>query len=701
MKRYFQISCHALIGTAFLALALTGRLDTFSMALFVPALLASLYRAIREAPPLLSARGAFYLSLAYIAFFFFDAVSLSGSLISATVHMVLFLEIAKLYQEKSDRDYFLLIVLAFLKVLAASSLTVDLTFAMTLLLFLIALVSTLMSFEMYRAEKSAIAKTGETAYTLSGMSVWASVWVVVLGLALFFMIPRVGTGYFTRAAVTPLMLSGFNENVTLGQVGEVKLGRAIVMHATRQAGTPYTSVKWRGVSLDTFDGTHWFKSDRRRRWIRGSNGGFPIVQEPARGQLLRYEILLEPIDPPAILGPYRVRGLSGPLSGGVDVDDDESIYPRLGFSRRVQYQVVSELPTPEAPVKTADSGLSPEKSAAYLQLPPDLDPRVRALADRITNGVVTARDKAERIEAYLKSEYRYTLQLDWDPREQPVATFLLDSKSGHCEYFASAMAVLLRAVGVPTRLVNGFLMGEFNPVSNAYVVRQSDAHSWVEVYLPDHGWTEFDPTPPDVDDEVSFLTPVGNYIDAARMFWNSYLLTYDTESQMQLFRSAQDSVQTLQSRVQERTDSFALLTKKIADNIGAFVLRIASPGSLVFIVVFVAAGLTVRKYRKPLRALWRLHRIRSGKLPSPGEAADVVTFLFERAVRLGGQRLPAREPSQTWREWLGAVSSKEQRSILLRALSTFERTRYSGAASGVEDIRELEQAVRELRSLLQ
>jgi hypothetical protein len=699
VKRYFQISCHALIGTAFLALSLTGRLDLLSIALFVPALLASLYRAVSGAPPLLSARAAFYLSLLYIAFFFVDAVSLSGSLISATVHMVLFLEIAKLHQEKTDRDYFLLIVLAFLKVLAASSLTVDLSFAVTLLFFLVALVSTLMSFEMYRAENRAVAKTGETSYTLSGMSVWASVWVVVLGAGLFFTIPRVGTGYFTRAAVNPLMLSGFNENVTLGQVGEVKLGTAIVMHAKRLAGTPYAVLKWRGVSLDTFDGTQWYKSDRSRRWLRGSNGGFPIVQAPARGELVRYEIMLEPIDPPALLGPYRVRGLSGRLAGGIDIDDDDSIYARMGASRRIQYQVVSEIPRIDAPALSPDAGLAPEKHAAYLQLPEDLDPRVPALALEITKDASTPRDKADRIEAYLKNNFRYTLQLDWDPKQQPVTTFLVDSKSGHCEYFASAMAILLRAVNVPTRLVNGFLMGEYNPVSDAYVVRQSDAHSWVEVYLPDHGWTEFDPTPPDTEAQTGLLTPVANYIDAARLFWNSYLLTYDTESQMQLFRSAQEGVQNLQSHVQYRTESFAMLTKRIADSVGQFTLRLAGPGPLLFIAAFVTGGLAVRKYRVPLRARWRLRKIRRGKTPTPSEAADVVRFLFERAVRLGGKRLPVREPTQTWREWLNSTGNIQRRSILLRAVTIFERTRYSSTPSTVVDIRELEQAVRDLRLL--
>src|SRR6185503_8107501 len=115
----------------------------------------------------------------------------------ATVHLVLFLELAKLLQEKADKDYLYLIMLSFMKILAASSLTVEISFVVTLLLFMIAFVSTLMSFDMYRSQRtSPQATTRETATSLGGMSVWTTFWIIVVGAGLFFMIPRVGTGYF-------------------------------------------------------------------------------------------------------------------------------------------------------------------------------------------------------------------------------------------------------------------------------------------------------------------------------------------------------------------------------------------------------------------------------------------------------------------------------------------------------------------------
>src|SRR4029077_1557639 len=149
MRRYFQLSCHALMISAFAALAMTGRLDAPSIVLFTTGLGISVYRTLKGLREPLSARWAFVLSCIYIIFFLVDMLVLSGSFIPASIHLVLYLQIAKLYQEKTDKDYLYLIILSFLQILAASSLTIDISFVAALFLFLVALVSTLMSFDMY------------------------------------------------------------------------------------------------------------------------------------------------------------------------------------------------------------------------------------------------------------------------------------------------------------------------------------------------------------------------------------------------------------------------------------------------------------------------------------------------------------------------------------------------------------------------
>src|SRR5215467_3090549 len=183
MERYFQISLHALIVSAFIALALTGRLDAPSIFIFSIGITVSAYRAIRKRPPFLSPRAVFYLSYGYVVFFIFDSMH---SFIPATIHLVLFLELAKLYQNsKNEKDYLYLIILAFLKLLASSSLTIDMSFAATLLLFLVALVSTLMSYDMYRFQGNTRIEDRNVAVSLGSMSVWAAFWIVVLAAGLF------------------------------------------------------------------------------------------------------------------------------------------------------------------------------------------------------------------------------------------------------------------------------------------------------------------------------------------------------------------------------------------------------------------------------------------------------------------------------------------------------------------------------------
>src|SRR5438132_12380780 len=185
MRRYFQISCHALMFSAFGAVALTGRLDLPSILLVAIGLGVSLYRTVKVLPAPLSPRGAFVLSCGYILFFLFDMFILSGSFIPASIHLVLFLQLAKLYQEKTDKDYLYLILLSFLQILAASSLTIDISFVGMLFLFLVSLVSTLMSFDMYRSERDKIPDAQRVAAPLTGMRLWATVWIVLTVTLLF------------------------------------------------------------------------------------------------------------------------------------------------------------------------------------------------------------------------------------------------------------------------------------------------------------------------------------------------------------------------------------------------------------------------------------------------------------------------------------------------------------------------------------
>jgi transglutaminase-like putative cysteine protease len=701
VERYFQISFHLLVLTGFMALVETGRLDIPSVLIFLTLFSATAYRTLKRRPPLLGAHAAFFLSLVYVFFFVVDALIISASFIAAIIHLILFLELAKLAQAKTDKDYLYLILLSFLQVLAASSLTIDMSFAITLFFFLVALVSTLMSFDIYRSHRSASnADTLPIGVSLSGMSVWAAIWIVVIGVALFFTIPRMGTGYFSRAATQGLLLSGFSDSVELGAIGEVKLSSALVMRTRLLDGLPTAAPKWRGLALDTFDGRTWSKSNRRRESLRSrGEDQYSVQDRTGHGTPLLFQVFLEPLATPALFGPHIIRSVRGDFRG-LERDDANSVYQRVRSVRRTQYEVLSEIPLRTLAVNAAadndDGGsLSPDEADVYLQLPVTLNPRIIDLADEVTRDGDTAFEKAALVETYLKTNYEYSLELNWDPGLEPLSQFLFDSASGHCEYFASSMAIMLRAVGIHTRVVNGFLPGEYNSVGDSYIIRQSDAHSWVEVYVPGQGWIEFDPTPPDPNrNDLSMLVLISHYIDAAELFWNAYILTYDSTTQFQLFRSAQDAVQAAQNGLRSQSDSLARSGQAVSERLAATIRETVETLWFWSLVGLIGCLTLWMQHRCRIQTYWKLWNLRHGR----GNADhDVVTTLFYRVTKLAGARSGTRLPHQTWREWMTQLPDEGRRRLVAAALDVFEKARYGGLPVTTEEYRTLEQTLRELK----
>jgi hypothetical protein len=304
-------------------------------------------------------------------------------------------------------------------------------------------------------------------------------------------------------------------------------------------------------------------------------------------------------------------------------------------------------------------------------------------------------EKASLIEAYLRKNYKYTLNLTWNPGPQPLNTFLFDAKNGHCEYFASAMAILARAAGIPTRLVNGFLTGEYNPVGADFIVRESDAHSWVEAYLPDRGWTEFDATPPDMRPaDGSFGAQMSHFVDALELFWSSYILVYDDNSQSRLFHNAQNQAQNLESDVRSGSDRLSTGIRETLE-LWADAIRIVISDKRLWIVL-ISCALAGAGFlnRVAVRTQWKVWKVRAGRGPI---SKEVIEYLFLRTARLAQRGRPWKRPSQTWREWTLGLSDSNRRTIALRALGIFERTCYSPEPASNADFRALEDAIRQLK----
>jgi protein-glutamine gamma-glutamyltransferase len=220
------------------------------------------------------------------------------------------------------------------------------------------------------------------------------------------------------------------------------------------------------------------------------------------------------------------------------MDSTGSIFNPFPNFGQVRYEGISILPVarPEE-ARSAGTDYSEDIRKTYLQLPEHLDPRIPEFANRITATAKNPYEQSLAIEDYLRNNFIYTLNLSQNAGADPLAQFLFKTKTGHCEYFASSMTVMLRTLGIPSREVNGFLPGEYNEVAGDYIVRASDAHSWVEAYFPGNGWLTFDPTPPSNEETSGVLSRLALYVDWFQLTWNEWVINYDFSRQSSLAKN--------------------------------------------------------------------------------------------------------------------------------------------------------------------
>jgi len=534
VERFFQFSLLGLVASGYLAVAGSGYLDTATIVLTGAGLVLRglLIRGLVRLDP--SDRTVTLITLGYTGFFALDYFLLSRDFLAATVHLVFFLAVMKILTAKTNRDYLYTAAMAFVELLAAALLSIDVNFFLFLALYLLFAVAALASGEIRRSMRlaAATARSGPKRFypRLALHSALVTLGILALTAGLFFLLPRTAEAAFSRLISHRFYLPGFSSEVTLGEFGELKTASRPVMHIRIFSTEPPGGLKWRGRALDEFDGKRWSEPGRRNQTVPVENGHADL--EPAAyrrpGRHINYHVDLDPFGTDALFfagvpemvdlrysfllrtatGSYRI-GQQSPR--GVHYD---------AYSRLEDQPETSPAPYP-API------LPLQARSDYLQLPP-LDPRIPELARAMTAGAATDLERARAIERRLRADYGYTLELPDHEVADPLAYFLFTRKKGHCEYFASAMTVMLRTAGIPARLATGFQSGVYNPITDFWLVRASDAHAWVEAWIPGRGWTTFDPTPPDLNRSISgLLTKLGLYLDAAGTFWQDWVVSYD------------------------------------------------------------------------------------------------------------------------------------------------------------------------------
>lgn len=292
---------------------------------------------------------------------------------------------------------------------------------------------------------------------------------------------------------------GFSEDLDLNFRGRLSETVALKVRSPRRQF-------WRGMAYDTFDGRRWRMSKPTEVTKLQSNpfnldaGKNPVeAGSPGRPEITT--VYVEKNQTNLILLPSHPAQLYFP-TGVIMADPYDSYRSPLLLEKGMYYTVIArprslpragpdrELP-PASRLKRAGLELEP-----YLGLPPSFSARVRALAHAVTEGAQGPRERLRLLETHLEANYAYDLGVPaFPPRADQLDHFLFEAKRGYCEHFATALALMAREVGVPTRLVTGYLPGDFNPFTGFYEVRTSHAHAWVEAYLWGWGWVALDPTP--------------------------------------------------------------------------------------------------------------------------------------------------------------------------------------------------------------
>ena len=339
---------------------------------------------------------------------------------------------------------------------------------------------------------------------------------------------------------TRFRTAGFSDHVELGDIGRIRQNASVALRVETLDGDALGPEQryWRGLAFDAFDGRRWSVTPATPAFVYGDPEIGVDLGGPRRGPRLVQRIVREGVDPGVVFAAGQPTLLTGAI-GRLFRDGNGSLIAYASTDKRVIYQVVTRN---EARDLSADRGAARRAaSERYFQLPA-LDPRVAALARTITEHAQGDAQRALALEHWLQQNGRYT---DTPPPlgegSTPVEQFLLQRTEGHCEYFASALVVLLRSLGIPARLVNGYAGGHENALGDFIEVSQSDAHAWVEVQFEHAGWVVFDPTPPDLRlAGADALRGVGSFSDlasAVELWWFGNVVDFDRGHQARALRA--------------------------------------------------------------------------------------------------------------------------------------------------------------------
>jgi len=507
------------------------------LALYAAGVLLFLLRARRDPAGWLPLWGMNVLGLGYLPVLAADLMVFHrGHLVAPMLHLGLFGLLVKLFAMVRERDKWQTTIGIFFIFLAAMGTSVHPTIVLYLVAFLVLGLVLLMRFASFHvlADFSRDDR-GAAAMPLGRLAAGSTVFVLVLAVPLFATLPRLRSPYIIgRGNATGLVqeAAGFSDAVALDAIDQIRTSRAVVMRVQFETGGARPEadqeMRFKAASYDRYLDGRWRRTASRGMLPSRLGGRFLL----APGNALRWlHVWLQPLHSRSLPLPVETLQVE-PQVAGIEIDEGGAVsLPFLPPGLR-EYRVGIG----SRPVLL---GAKPDGSGDPSLDTAGVTPRIAALAARVARRG-SAAERAGRIERHLISGYSYTLDLGGrSPEDNPIESFLFRYKSGQCEYFASAMVLMLRAEGIPARLATGFLGGEYNPFEGYLILRDSNAHAWVEAYLDDRqGWQVFDPTPPagrPVESAAGFWLLAHQAWDFVQFRWDRYVLTYGFYDQLAFF----------------------------------------------------------------------------------------------------------------------------------------------------------------------
>jgi protein-glutamine gamma-glutamyltransferase len=727
LDRYFIFSSYAMFVTGYVMLASTGQLDIISLGLFAIVLGAGWLIDTEHVSWSVGHRSANWLMAGGLTFVFTEWYALGVSPVTVTLHFVFFAAALKLLRRKTSRDWIWLYVVTFCQVLMTAGMMVSTTFLFLVIVYLFAATSAFIGYEMRRSASAFAAnnpsRRGTVEYRkeidrsrieaprlgiLPVFSACALTAILTLAAPLFLAMPRVSRGFSRNGMLRGEALSGFSESVRLGEVAQVKLNPQVVMRVRVKflRGPEKRTLRWRGVTLDNYDGQTWNYTGQKPDLLKRSIEGFHLGEAEWGYGDTEQRFFLEPLSIETVFAAPQPRLITGLPELSRDQGDGLWTMPhdyyKLDYTALSDTEEVSDLKLAEENSRAYPS----EIQKRYLQLPDDHDRRIDELAAEVTRRATTNIEIARKIENYLRTAYGYTLDLRRVEDGDPVADFLFNTREGHCEYFASAMVLMLRSRRVPARLVNGFQMGEYNEAADVYTVRQSDAHSWVEAYFPRQGhngvWVAFDPTP------AAGLSVYGgglsawlrHHREAMEMFWLEHVVGFDANKQFSIVGAAQRWVSSIFSSYKWDMSSYWIdWISKMARQIESRKDRVAERGesrpaaalsgpdahslalALSAAALIIAAAFSWRRYGRS----WR----RNARHDAAASAVAFYQEMLKALERAGHKRANHQTP--------GEYAEQLRMPAVIEITNIYQQVRFGDRTLGEDEIARVDFLLREVK----